>query len=365
MTWNWELSDWPKFTYDPERITSFEEKFLQGSGASYALFKHLSDKDRKDCIAQILTIEGLKSSKIEGELLDRDSLNSSIRRHFGLKSDSKQSGPKEDGMAALLCDMYDSFAEPLTHQMLFKWHHMLMSSDDRLDAKGSYRSHEEPMQIVSGRYGDPTVHFEAPPSKQIKKEMDRFILRFNEALKNKKPLLGEAALLHVYFEAIHPFEDGNGRIGRALVEKFLSQRLAYPTLIAVSQTIQAKRKEYYRALGDCNRTLAISPWTELFAEIIVESQKNSTNLVNFLLSKSRIMNNMKDELNERQEKALLRMFAEGPDGFQGGLSADNYIAITKTSRATATRDLADLVSKEALKKTGQLRHTRYWLNIDP
>ncbi|MDB2613847.1 Fic family protein [Chlamydiales bacterium] len=184
---------------------------------------------------------------------------------------------------------------------------------------------------------------------------------FNDK-KNEHSVLVRAAVAHVYFESIHPFEDGNGRIGRALVEKVLSQELGKPTLLALSQTIVRRKKEYYAALGACNKTLDIRGWITLFAEVIVESQKESLSLIYFILNKSKLMHDLAGKINQRQERVLLRIFAEGIMGFSGGLSAENYIAITKTSRATATRDLADLVKKGALYKTGELRHTRYWIN---
>ncbi len=127
--------------------------------------------------------------------------------------------------------------------------------------------------------------------------------------------------------------------------------------------ITRNKKEYYAALGACNKTMDVGKWVTFFAKVIVQSQEDSLRLINFLMAKSKLMNNLLGKINERQEKVLLRMFEEGIEGFSGGLSAENYLTITKTSKATATRDLADLVKKEALYKTGQLRHTRYWLNI--
>lgn len=355
MSWNWQLDDWPSWTYDSTALIPLEQAFLKGAGGGIALLRHLDQDDRVQFIAEILSLEGEKSSEIEGEVLDRESLQSSIKRHFGLSVDSKRSGPKEQGMAQLMWAAYETFEAPLTHQMLHDWHQMLCPHMAR-----GYRSHAEPMQIVSNRSHDLRVYFEAPPSSQIQDEMERFIATFNSPPKNST-ILGQAALLHVYFESIHPFEDGNGRIGRALVEKYLSQAFGQPLLIATSQIIRKRRKEYYERLGECNRTLEITGWVQFFAGVLLEAQEESKRLVDFLMGKARLLSRLAGQLNTRQEKALLRMFAEGPDGFAGGLSADNYLSITKTSRATATRDLADLVEKGALTKTGQLRHTRYWL----
>lgn len=193
--------------------------------------------------------------------------------------------------------------------------------------------------------------------------MTAFINLFND-FRNTESILGKAAIIHLYFESIHPFEDGNGRIGRALVEKFLSKNIKKPLLIAISQEIMRQKKQYYSALAICNKILNASKWVEFFAKIIVASQKAALDQINFLMAKSKLMNNLLGKINARQEKALLRIFSEGINGFSRGLSAENYIAITKTSKATATRDLTNLVQKEALYKTGELRHTRYYLNIE-
>lgn len=140
-------------------------------------------------------------------------------------------------------------------------------------------------------------------------------------------------------------KNGNGRIGRALVEKILSQESGAPLLIAVSRVLEKRKKEYYAALERCNSCLDAQHFVEFFAEVILQAQKESLQLLVFLIKKSQMLLMLTGGLNPRQEKALLRMFAEGPNGFIGGLSAENYISITKTSRATATRDLADLVKK--------------------
>ena len=171
-------------------------------------------------------------------------------------------------------------------------------------------------------------------------------------------------MAHVYFESIHPFEDGNGRIGRALIEKVLSQEVGRPILISLSKTLENRKKEYYLALEKCNRTLYIQEWLLFFADALLQAQKGSLDLLSFLMKKNKYLSSLSGHINARQEKVLARMFAEGPSGFKGGLSAENYLSITKTSRATATRDLIDLVQKGALVKTGELRHTRYNLNFN-
>ena len=272
-------------------------------------------------------------------------------------------GSKEKGMGDLMCLVYDTYDQILTHETLYKWHELIMQDNSKISDIGKYRTHKDPMQIVSGRYDDQKVYFEAPPSANVYEEMTKFIKWFNES-KDKVSVLARAAIAHIYFETIHPFEDGNGRVGRALVEKSLSQSLEKRALISISQVITKRKKEYYVELCECNKTLDVGRWVIFFAGVIVQAQEESLSLINFLMTKSKLMNELKGRINQRQEKVLLRMFAEGIKVFSGGLSAENYISITKTSKATATRDLTDLVKKGALYKTGQLKHTRYWLNIN-
>lgn len=361
MPWNWQLPDWPKFKYHTDLTANQEKEFLLNSGGLGALIKNINRQDYSQFLVEILSQEASDSSKIEGEFLDRESLQSSIKRHFGLIPTLKKEGKKEAGVAELLCDVYDNFQDPLTHQMLEKWHSLLLK--DEFEGVGKYRTHEEPMQIISNRFGSTRVFFEAPPSKVVFREMEQFLKWFNSTSLHL-PTLERAAIAHLYFESIHPFEDGNGRLGRALIEKILSQGIRRPALIAISKVLERRKKEYYAALERCNHTLEINHWVEFLAGAILEAEKSSSQLLHFLIQKSKIFTELKENLNSRQEKVLLKLFDCGPEGFKGGLSAENYIAITKASRATATRDLADLVELGAIIKTGELRHTRYWLNLN-
>ena len=177
------------------------------------------------------------------------------------------------------------------------------------------------------------------------------------------PARASAGMAHLHFVCIHPFEDGNGRIGRAIAEKALSQCLGQPTLIALSHAIQERKKAYYESLEKNNKDNEITDWLVYFANTILEAQGYTQRLIDFLIEKSRLYEKLRGKMNSRQEKIIARMLREGPDGFKGGLSAEKYLSIAKTSRATATRDLQDLVEKGALRKTGELKYTRYWLSI--
>ena len=220
--------------------------------------------------------------------------------------------------------------------------------------------------VVSGRIDAPRVHFEAPPSSRVTSEMNRFVEWFARTRRDgQQPLsaLTRAAVAHLYFENIHSFEDGNGRIGRAISEKSLAESLGQPTLITLAATILLRQKSYYEALEAANKQNEITNWLAWFDGIAIEAQRRTIALVEFLIDKTKQLDRLKGELNERQTKALLRMFREGPEGFQGGLSAGKYTTITGASAATTTRDLSDLVSKGALTRDGELRHARYRLNV--
>jgi Fic family protein len=243
---------------------------------------------------------------------------------------------------------------------------MLLKGSRDVSVIGGYRKRGDPMQVVCGPLHRRRIHFEAPPSNRVSKEMKAFNAWFNESAQRGKKVLSSiarAGIAHLYFESIHPFEDGNGRIGRAISEKALAQNLGQPSLIALAQTIERRRKDYYAALERNNKANDITDWLTYFGQVILDAQATSLKRLEFYLAKAKFHERLRGQMNDRQDKAIARMFREGIDGFKGGLSAENYIAITRTSRATATRDLQDLVSRGALTKSGQLKHTRYHLNL--
>ncbi len=366
MKWNWEQANWPEFSWDSAAMAELELQFSHQSGVLIGSTKHFNELDKCLLTVEIMTGEAIKSSEIEGELLNRDSVQSSIRGNFGLATDNRKIPPAERGMAEMMVDLYHNFADPLSHQTLYDWHRMMMNSRSDLKDVGRYRTHEDPMQVVSGPTYKPKIHFEAPPSKVVQYEMDAFMAWFASTAPggaSELPALTRAGIAHLYFVCIHPFEDGNGRIARAISEKALSQCLKQPTLIALSHVIQAKRKAYYDALESNNKCQTITDWLVYFAQTILEAQSYTQAMVDFLIEKTKLYDKVRHQLNARQEKVLARMFREGIAGFTGGLSANNYIGITDTSRATATRDLQELVVLGALVKTGELKATRYRLNI--
>lgn len=366
MKWNWTQQGWPKFTYDMALLEPFEGCFQRASGEVIGAIRHFDSKDRDLLRIELLSEEAVKTSEIEGEMLDRLSVQSSLRRQLGLDADARPVKPQERGVAEMMVDVYRTWSAPLEDKTLFRWHSMLMSGNRHIGTIGGYRTHDDAMQIVSGRHDKPTIHYEAPPSRQVPAEMTAYLNWFNRSAPDGQtptPALTRAGIGHLYFESIHPFEDGNGRLGRALAEKSLAQNLGQPSLIALAYTIERGRKTYYDQLELNQRKLDITDWLIYFAETILKAQQTTLERVAFYIAKARFYDRFRDQFNMRQEKAIARIFREGPSGFKGGLSAENYVSITQASPATATRDLRDLVLKGALTRTGERRHTRYALNL--
>ncbi len=323
--------------------------------------EHERDRLRVEIIAE----EALRTSEIEGEYLDRENLRSALRRRFGLAADGRKAIPAEEGIADLMVDLCGTCEDELSHETLYRWHRMLTLGRTDLRCVGRYREHK--VAVVSGYLHRPTIHFEAPPPERVKREMEGFVRWFNRSAPGAEaplPALARAGAAHLYFECVHPFEDGNGRVGRAVSEKALAQSLGRPTLVALATVISGKRGAYYGGLGESNTETEITGWLSYFAGTVLDALSYTRNYMEFLTEKAGLLERIRGKMNQRQEKCLLRMLEEGPGGFTGGLSAENYMSITKAARTTAARDLSDLVSKGALAKTGRGRSARYHLNID-
>jgi Fic family protein len=366
MKWNWQQPDWPDFRWSAARMASAEQQFLVNGGVLIGNAEHLDEQNQSRLRIEAVTAEAITTSAIEGEILDRDSVQSSIRRQLGLATDGRRVAPAEQGIAELMVDLYQNSAGPLDCHTLERWHGMVCRGRQDLENVGSYRTHKAPMQVVSGKIYDPVIHFEAPPSSRVPQEMERFLEWLaSTASTGPKPLppLTRAAIAHLYFVSIHPFEDGNGRMARAISERVLMQGLGKQSFMGIANTILVHQAAYYQALEAANKSNQINDWVAWMGGIILEAQLRSQAQVDFLIQQSRFFDRLHDQLNARQHIALIRMFREGPSGFTGGLSAGNYVSITKASTATATRDLSDLVEKNALRRTGEKRSTRYHLAI--
>lgn len=364
--YNWQQDDWPDFKFSLETVDSQLFQLAEMMGRVSGYWEALPEGMQQEAVIHMMVAEAVKTSEIEGEFVSRKDVLSSIRKNLGLLLQTDEIKDKRAaGVAELMVDVRKSFEEPLSEEMLFRWHNMLLGDKYGLQV-GRWRTHEEAMQVVSGAPGKEKVHFEAPPSSRVAEEMNRFKAWFNaydtSDIKQGAVL---AAVSHLYFESIHPFEDGNGRIGRAIAEKALSRGAGRPVLLSLSKTIEAHKKDYYDALMQAQRTNQTTEWIEYFIKTLLNAQEEARLMIDFSVQKTRFIDRLGMQLNSRQQKVLNRMLEEGPDGFEGGMNATKYRHITKTSKATATRDLQHLTAIGAIKKMGEAggRSTRYEVNL--
>ena len=364
MTYNWQQPDWTKFAFDITEVLAELTKFERHAGRVSGVMDALPEGTQAETLIDVMVFEAIKTSEIEGEYLSRADVKSSIQRNLGLTDSPPVRDVRATGIAELMVAARRDFASPMTTDTLFEWHGMLMRANARISV-GAWRTHDEPMQVVSGAIGRETVHFEAPPSCDVPEMMAQFIDWFNATAPNGATPIKHApirsALAHLYFESIHPFEDGNGRIGRTISEKALSQGLGRPVLLSLSKAIELDRDAYYDALNAAQCTNEIADWLKYFLGVCLRAQEDAEQQVDFTLRKAKFFDTFKDQLNNRQLRVIRRMLEEGPKGFEGGMSASKYGAIAKTSKPTATRDLQELAGRGALIVTGAGRSTRYWL----
>ncbi len=331
------------------------------------MLKVLPEDAQLNATIEMMIAEAVKTSEIEGEFISRKDVLSSIRKNLGLKEDtSRILDKKAEGVAGLMLDVRQTFHEPLTREKLFAWHIMLLAGTPGIEI-GGWRTHPEPMQIISGALNKQKIHFEAPPSAIIPSEMERFITWFNDTAPGGgmeiKHSPARSALAHVYFESVHPFEDGNGRIGRAIAEKALSQGLGRPVLLSLSRTIEARKKDYYAALEQAQRSNELTLWINYFVKTVLLAQTQAEEEIDFTLKKTKFFDRFKNQFNERQLIVVQRMLEEGAAGFLGGMNAGKYVSIAKTSKSTATRDLQELATKGIFLPVGAGRSSRYEINL--
>jgi Fic family protein len=368
----WQHADWPEFRHNadawarPLAAARLEQGKALGRLLEIGLTESVSIERR------IWTDEAVATAAIEGEKLDFETVRSSVMRRLGEEGAGQRASRNVDGLLDVMQDALRSYRDELGSDRLHRWQAALFpagTSGITRIAVGRYRDHAEPMQIVSGAIGREKVHYEAPPSTAVPTEMGRFLARWNETrprLKSGVDGIIRAAIAHLWLETIHPFEDGNGRIGRALIDMALAQDADSPQrYCSMSRQLLANRSAYYDAINAAQRgNLDVTPWVLFFIEQFRSACVASQEIVQAASEKTRFWARISNvQLNERQRKALQRMLDAGKDGFEGGMSAEKYGRLTSISKATATRDLSDLLHAGVLVTTGQLKSTRYWLNI--
>lgn len=361
--YNWQLKKWPAFDYKSNAIDDIVVEFASETGEVKGIIDTLPPDFKQDAVIQFMIDEAIKTSAIEGEYFSRQDIMSSIKNQFGIGDGTNVRDINARSIAELMVEVRENFSTSLTEQLIKDWHGILFRKSRYIQA-GSYRTGDDPMVIVSGRYGKEVIHYEAPPSNRIHKEMEQFVNWYNTCKitpKDIRSALIKSAIAHLYFESIHPFEDGNGRIGRAIADKCLSESSGRVMVLSISTAIEQNKSAYYEALQNTQQSLEITNWIVYFCNTILSAQKNAKQVIRFILNKAKFLDQHRENLNDRQLKVVLKIFDKGIEGFEGGMTAKKYIAITKTSKATATRDLQDLVSKKIFKAIGGGRSVRYEL----
>ncbi len=362
--WIWQHSDWPDFYYNAKILLADIGVVSRLIGGLETIYRTLNDDERMDAQEQVLADDAMETAAIEGEVLRRSSVRASVRKRLGLSVEIDDSDARTDGIVSMLLDARDRHEQPLVEERLLGWHAAMFPSGYSGLHKiriGKYRGKEE-MQIVSGAFGKETVHYVAPPQKRLSKEMDHF-LQWVDNNNEPDPIL-KAGIAHLWFIMIHPFDDGNGRVGRAVTDYLLAG--AYPAtmqLVSFSKHISMDRKGYYQVLETAGKKdLDITNWLKWFLQTLEAAMHESQWVVERVVMKANFwQQHNKTPLNTRQHKAINRLLDAG-ERFEGGMTTRKYAGMTKCSKVTASRDLSNLVEKDILqKRPGKGRSTSYEL----
>lgn len=349
--WIWQDKNYPNFSYDENKLQKILLDIKYYQGLLNGVYQNINKKDLALAKLEVLTTEALDTSAIEGEILNRASVRSSISNKLGIQTDTAdKSDKRSDGLIDILLDATINNEKEFTLERLFGWHNALFPEGYNSITKiniATFRGNED-MQIVSGAIGKEKIHYIAPPRDILKKEMEVFLKWLND---DSNTSLIKAAIAHLWFVIIHPLDDGNGRITRAITDMILAKESKDTNkMYSVSNAIKNDRKNYYEVLkktttGNTDITL----WLEWFLNTILTSLKNSKDNISYVLQKTKFWDKHRETLlNERQIKVLNKLLDIGVNNYEGGINTRKYAAITKISKITAARDIRDLVQKKCL-----------------
>lgn len=380
----WQLNDWqqgssPAFHWQEEhlrpllqRVNQLQMHLLATHHGQETEHLEASPNTTQLNTARLDTLvqNALRTSEIEGEILNAESVRSSVVNKLGLENAGLPVGRKDgtaqtDALAKLLIDATTQAEQPISVASLCQWQAALFVEPDSLNlVKVGQLRGDTPMQVVSGRVDSPTVHFEAPPRDTLDAEMQRFVKWFNSPPATLDPHL-RAAITHLWLVTLHPFDDGNGRVTRALTDRALAQADGTSTrYYSHSAAIMARRSEYYDILQQSqSSSLDITAWLSWFLNVLLNAMRQGQHRFERVLYKTRFWQlHAQTVLNERQVKVLNRLVDTWGEDFTNGINASKYQSLAKVSKATATRELADLLNKYCLHKLpGGGRSTRYAL----
>ena len=358
----YQYSNWPNFTWNEKEIQVVLGKVRHLQGKIFGQVNALGFSVKEETILTTLTLDVLKSSEIEGEILNYEQVRSSIAKRLGLDYAGMIFPDRNiEGVVEMMLDATQNFQNPIDEERLFAWHASLFPTGRSGMSKietGSYR--KEIMQVVSGPMGKEKIHFQAPPPERVKSEMDRFLEWLNSD--TEIDLVIKSAIAHFWFIIIHPFDDGNGRIARAISDLLLARSdNSSQRFYSLSSQILLERKVYYDILQKVQyKDSDISAWIDWFLNSLYRALKNTEQTVDKVLYKADFWDKHKDtDLNNRQRKMLNKLL----DGFEGKLKTSKWARITKCSQDTALRDIKDLIEKEILiQEESGGRSTNYEIN---
>lgn len=380
----WQHSAWPAFTWGNLVIQSALDEAAQAQAELELAMQSIGFDGVQGINRDLWSQDALATAAIEGQNLDAQAVRSSVGHRLGLNVPPGADRDVE-GLVQVMQEATAQYTKSLTHAQLCAWQQMIFPDNAAKPRKlqiqvGSYRTHEEPMQIISGAVGQEVVHYTAPPSREVQARMTQLLYWLQATKPDAAPNahlirphgLIRAALAHLWFEAIHPFEDGNGRLGRAVADHVLAQELdTSQRIFSLSRQIQAERKAYYDQLGaatlaapSAGKGIDVTPWVLWFIGVFTRGCQHSLSVIRLASEKAAFWQRCASiDLNVRQRKVLNRLLDAGDGGFLGGLTAEKYSKITQASKATATRDLAHLYQTGLLGIQGQGKGTRYAVAI--
>ena len=371
--WIWQNKNYPHFTYDKKLLESLIQKVSLEQGKLIAFLSVMDESNIKQIKLNALEEEIISSCAIEGEILNRESVRSSIKQKLGLeKTTHYKQKHKEDNYVDILIDANTNYKEDLSLEKIFAWHNAMFEKGYSNLYKiniASFRSDGD-MQIVSGEYSNEKVYYEAPPTEMLHKEMDCFFDWFNET--PSTPI--KAAITHLWFVIIHPLDDGNGRIARALTDRVLSdiENSSISKLYTISKSINDDRKNYYKALEKTTgyikkeNPLDITYWCQWFLNTLYTSLLEARKQLHYIIDKTNFWDTHKDDnLNYRQTKVINKILDIGSENFKGDLSKKKYITIANTTSSTASRDISELLQKDCIEQIQGTsgRNIRYRVKI--
>lgn len=367
--WIWQDAGWPEMRFSDQALAPVMARFQQSSGELIGRAHALGFDGITPAVAEAWIAEAISTSAIEGEGLNPNSVRSSVARRLGLElSNGSPAARNIEGLLDLIADASNNFEAPLTLDRLCSWHSALfptgLSGMHRIDV-GVMRTSEESMQIVSGPIGRQKVHFQAPAAKDLPKEMDRFLQWLNGS---RSQGIARVAIAHLWFETIHPFDDGNGRIGRAIIQLCLAQEVGpVAKLMTLARQLELERNAYYLQLEAAQKAvnLDVTPWVQWFLNQVEHACNHANLVIDSSLQRMRFLAQTAEvPLNDRQRKILKKLLDAGPGGFKGGMTTRKYASVCEVHKITAARDLINLAELGVLKSEGAGRSTRYYPNID-